>query len=126
MRWVFAGSAGSRVEGSTPIKQNIAAHRRLLRCVTRRPATAAAMTPGFWRLSVASGISPGITLGIGVCVLNRIARQWHPFQWRPFQWHPFSCGSIPYRCSWRTCRRRGTPATSPASATRLLGFAVLQ
>jgi hypothetical protein len=61
----------------------------LLRHLARRPATAAAMTPGFWRLSVAPGIPRGdhlgVRLGINMRVLNRVA----------CLFGRFGCGLIP-------------------------------
>jgi hypothetical protein len=58
----------------------------LLRHLARRPVTAAAMTPGFWRLSVALDFSQGINPH----VLNRIARRWRFFR----------CGFIRCRGAW--------------------------
>ena len=111
MRRVFAGSDRRRVRGTALAGWNIGAHRRWLRHLARRPATAAAMAPGFWRLSVARGIS----LRINLRILNRIAREGRPFR----------CGLIPSRCPWRSSRRRGSPPAPPPPAW-LLRFAVLQ
>jgi hypothetical protein len=64
---VFAGGHRPRVWLTAFVYRNIGAQRRLLRHVARRPTTAAAMTPGFWRLS--------ISLAIDLRVLNLTARR---------------------------------------------------
>jgi hypothetical protein len=110
LRRVFAGGGRQRVWLITLVDRTIAAHRRLLRRVARRPPTAAAMTPGPWRLSVA----PGVSVGIDPRVFNRITCWWRLFR----------CGFIRYRYSWRSGRSRGSAA--PATAARLLSFALLQ
>jgi hypothetical protein len=108
LRRVFVGSDRRRVWLTPLVDRTIGAHRRLLRRVARRPATAAAMTPGFWRLGI-----PRIAPGMDLRVLNLTARQWRSFR----------CGFIHYRRSLRDCRRRGAAAASPTTA-RLVGFAV--
>ena|SRR5271170_5089940 len=73
------------------------------------------MTRGGWPLGIPY-LDLGILyldLGIKRRVVNRIARRW------PL----FGCGFIRYRRSLRSCRRRGSAATSPATAARLVGFA---
>jgi hypothetical protein len=110
LRRIFAGGYRHRVWLTAFVDRNIGAHRQLLRRVARRPATAAAMTPGFWRLRVCLGVSLVIVLRL----LNLIARRCRLLQY----------GFV--RCSraLRSCRRRGAAATSTPPAARLEGFAV--
>jgi hypothetical protein len=112
LRRVFAESCRRLVWLTNLVDRSVAADRRLLRHLERRPTTAAAMTPGSWRLSIPR-IAPCIANGIDLRVMKRTGRRWRLFR------HGFIC----YSCSLRSCRRRRSTAT-PAPASPLEGFAV--
>lgn len=102
----FRRSNGHRVRRNILVASDIAARRQLLRrCLARRaPAAPTTMAGRPW------------LLGIGVRIRRWIVRGWRLF----------GAGFIASRRVLRTCHQRGSPAASPASVPRPIGFAILR